>query len=131
VDFDQAHVNINRHAIECRINAEDAANNFMPSPGRINAWQPPRGAGIRIDSHCRDGYLVPPFYDSMIGKLIVTANDRDAAVERMSAALESFQIHGITTNLPMLRHIVQHPDFKANRISTRWLEQHVLADFQN
>ena len=131
VDFDQAHVNINRHAIECRINAEDAANNFMPSPGRINAWQPPRGAGIRIDSHCRDGYVVPPFYDSMIGKLIVTANDRDAAVERMSAALESFQIHGITTNLPMLRHIVQHPDFKANRISTRWLEQHVLADFQN
>ncbi|MDA0822745.1 MAG: acetyl-CoA carboxylase biotin carboxylase subunit [Proteobacteria bacterium] len=131
VDFDQAHVNINRHAIECRINAEDAANNFMPSPGRIRAWHPPTGAGVRIDSHCRDGYLVPPYYDSMIGKLIVTANDRDGAVERMIVALDSFQIDGITTNLPLLRHIMKHPDFKANRISTRWLEQQVLADFQN
>jgi acetyl-CoA carboxylase biotin carboxylase subunit len=130
VDFNQDHVHINRHAIECRINAEDASNNFMPSPGRITTWRPPRGAGIRIDSHCRDGYLVPPFYDSMIGKLIVTANDRDAAVERMSAALDEFEINGITTNLPILRHIVKHPDFKANAISTRWLEQHVLADFQ-
>jgi acetyl-CoA carboxylase, biotin carboxylase subunit len=131
VDFDQAHVNINRHAIECRINAEDATNNFMPSPGRIRRWQPPTGAGVRIDSHCRDGYLVPPYYDSMIGKLIVTANDRQGAVERMIAALDAFQIDGITTNLPLLRHIMKHPDFQANRISTRWLEQHVLADFQN
>jgi acetyl-CoA carboxylase biotin carboxylase subunit len=129
VDFDQAHVNINRHAIECRINAEDAAHNFMPSPGRIEAWRPPRGAGIRVDSHCRDGYLVPPFYDSMIGKLIVTANDRDSAVERLIAALDDFEIAGIVTNLPLLRHIARHPDFKANAISTRWLEQSVLAGF--
>ena len=130
VDFDQSHIHVNRHAIECRINAEDASNNFTPSPGRIATWQPPRGAGIRIDSHCADGYLVPPYYDSMIGKLIVTASDRDAAVERMIAALEEFQIVGITTNLPILRHIVSHPDFKDNAISTRWLESSVLADFQ-
>ena len=131
VDFNQAHVNLNRHAIECRINAEDAANDFMPCPGRIVAWRPPRGAGVRIDSHCRDGYLVPPQYDSMIGKLIVTANDRDSAVERLSAALDQFEIEGITTNLPILRHIVRHADFKANEISTRWLEQTVLPEFQN
>lgn len=131
VDFDQAHIHVNRHAIECRINAEDAANNFMPSPGRITSWQAPTGAGIRVDTHCRDGYLVPPYYDSMIGKLIVTANDRDGAVERMAAALESFHIDGIVTNVPLLRHIIAHPDFKANAISTRWLEQEVLAGFEN
>lgn len=128
--FDQSHININRHAIECRINAEDAARDFLPCPGRITAWCPPRGAGIRVDSHCRDGYLVPPFYDSMIGKLIVTANDRDGAVDRLVEALDAFEIDGITTNLPLLRHIARHEEFKANEISTRWLEQHVLPALQ-
>lgn len=131
VNFDQANIAVNRHSIECRLNAEDASRDFAPSPGRITHWHPPHGAGIRVDSHCSDGYLVPPFYDSMIGKLIVTANDRDAAVERMIVALETFAIDGITTNLPLLRHIVKHPDFKANQISTRWLEQDVLADFNS
>lgn len=130
VSFDQAGINVNRHSIECRINAEDAAHDFRPSPGRITSWQPPRGAGIRVDSHCSDGYLVPPFYDSMIGKLIVTANDRASAVERLSAALDAFTIDGIVTNLPLLKHIVRHPDFIANEISTRWLEQSVLSGFQ-
>jgi len=129
VDFDQSHVTINRHAIECRINAEDAALDFKPSPGRIESWRPPHGAGIRVDSHCQDGYLVPPHYDSMIGKLIVTANDRASAVERLITALDSFEITGITTNLPLLRYIARHPDFRANAISTRWLEQDVLAGF--
>jgi acetyl-CoA carboxylase biotin carboxylase subunit len=130
VSFDQAGITVNRHSIECRINAEDAAHDFRPSPGRITAWRPPRGAGIRVDSHCDDGYLVPPYYDSMIGKLIVTANDRASAVERLTAALDEFTIDGIVTNLPLLRHIVQHPDFIANEISTRWLEQSVLSGFQ-
>jgi len=131
VNFDQGQINVDRHSIECRINAEDAARDFMPSPGRILGWHPPHGAGIRVDSHCRDGYLVPPFYDSMIGKLIVTASDRDSAVERLIVALETFELDGITTNLPLLRHIARHPDFRANNISTRWLEQTVLADFQS
>lgn len=130
VSFDQAGITVNRHSIECRINAEDAAHDFRPSPGRITSWQPPRGAGIRVDSHCADGYLVPPFYDSMIGKLIVTANDRAGAVERLAAALDEFTIDGIVTNLPLLKHIVKHPDFIANEISTRWLEQSVLSGFQ-
>lgn len=130
VSFDQSGITVNRHSIECRINAEDAAHDFRPSPGRITSWQPPRGAGIRVDSHCADGYLVPPFYDSMIGKLIVTANDRASAVERLGAALDAFTIDGIVTNLPLLKHIVRHPDFMANEISTRWLEQSVLSGFQ-
>ncbi len=131
VNFDQAQINVDRHSIECRINAEDPAHDFMPSPGRICGWHPPHGAGIRIDSHCRDGYLVPPFYDSMIGKLIITATDRDSAVERLIVALETFEINGVITNLPLLRHIANHPDFKANKISTRWLEQQVLPGFQS
>ncbi len=130
VSFDQSAITVSRHSIECRINAEDAAHDFRPSPGRITSWQPPRGAGIRVDSHCADGYLVPPYYDSMIGKLIVTANDRASAVERLAAALDEFTIDGIVTNLPLLRHIVKHPDFMANEISTRWLEQSVLSGFQ-
>ena len=126
----QDQIKISRHAIECRINAEDAAKNFMPSPGRITRWAPPRGAGIRVDSHCRDGYLVPPYYDSMIAKLIVTADSRPAAVGRLQAALANFEIEGLTTNLPLLRYIAAQPDFAANKIHTRWLEQDVLPSFQ-
>jgi len=126
----QDQIKVARHAIECRINAEDAARNFMPSPGRITRWRPPAGAGIRVDSHCQDGYLVPPFYDSMIAKLIVTAADRPSAVERLRRALAEFEIDGLTTNLPLLRYIAAEPDFMANRIHTRWLEQSVLPAFQ-
>jgi acetyl-CoA carboxylase biotin carboxylase subunit len=114
----------------CRINAEDARHDFRPSPGRIQRWHPPSGAGIRVDSHCRDGYLVPPYYDSMIAKLIVTADDRDAACDRLAHALDAFEIDGLTTNLPLLRHIVAHADFRANRFHTRWLEQTLLPEFE-
>ena len=126
----QDQIKVGRHAIECRINAEDASKNFMPSPGRITRWAPPRGAGIRVDSHCHDGYLVPPYYDSMIAKLIVTADDRPACVERLRAALAHFEIDGLATNLPLLRFIVAHSDFAENKIHTRWLEQDVLPSFQ-
>ncbi len=126
----QDQIKVNRHAIECRINAEDAARNFMPSPGRITRWSPPRGAGIRVDSHCRDGYLVPPYYDSMIAKLVVTADSRPEAVERLKVALANFEVEGLTTNIPLLRYIAAQPDFAANKIHTRWLEQDVLPGFQ-
>ena len=126
----QDQIRVSRHAIECRINAEDPYRGFLPSPGRISRWAPPAGAGIRVDSHCRDGYLVPPYYDSMIGKLIVTAADRPAAVARLSQALDTFEIDGLVTNLPLLRHIAKHPDFVANSIHTRWLEQTVLPAFE-
>ena len=126
----QDQVKVSRHAIECRINAEDAARNFMPSPGRITRWAPPRGAGIRVDSHCRDGYMVPPYYDSMIAKLIVTADSRPEAVARLQVALANFEIEGLTTNIPLLRYIAAQDDFATNRFHTRWLEQDVLPSFQ-
>ncbi len=126
----QDQIRLNRHAIECRLNAEDPYHNFMPSPGRITRWSPPAGAGVRVDSHCEDGYLVPPYYDSMIGKLIVTAADRPAAVARLADALDDFAIDGLTSNLPLLRAIVAHEDFRDNRFHTRWLEQTLLPTFE-
>jgi acetyl-CoA carboxylase biotin carboxylase subunit len=120
---------VRRHAIEVRLNAEDPHRNFQPSPGRITRWVPPHGAGVRLDSHCYEGYLVPPFYDSMVGKLIVTAATRAECVVRLRAALENFTVEGLTTNLPLLRYIAAHPDFIENRLNTRWLEQTLLPAF--
>ena len=118
----QKDIALTGHAIECRINAEAPARDFAPSPGTIVAWCPPAGEGIRIDSHCRAGAFVSPFYDSMIAKLIVRAGDRAEAVERMGGALDEFRIGGIDTNLDFQAHLVRHPDFAANRLNTRWLE---------
>ncbi len=128
--LNQEQIVVSRHAIECRLNAEDPYRNFQPSPGRITHWRPPQGAGIRVDSHCYDGYLVPPFYDSMIGKLIVTGADREQCVERLRGALDAFEIGGLTTNLPLLKFIAAHPDYAANRLNTRWLEQTLLPAFE-
>ncbi len=125
----QAQIPLRGHAIEVRLNAEDPYHDFRPSPGRITQWSPPRGAGIRVDSHCYDGYLVPPFYDSMIGKLIVTAASREACVERLIDALDRCEIGGLTTNLPLLRFIARHPDFMHNHLNTRWLEKTGLPAF--
>lgn len=130
LSIDQENIDLNRHAIEVRINAEDPTNNFLPSPGRLIEWSPPSGAGIRMDSHCRDGYLVPPYYDSMIGKLIVTAEDRPAAVSRLVAALNEFQIGGIRTNLPLLQYIAESEAYQNNEIDTRWLERECLPAFE-
>ena len=125
----QDRVRIEGHAIEVRINAEDPFNDFMPAPGRITAWNAPTGAGIRLDTHARLGYLVPPFYDSMIGKLIVKGADRAEAVERLLTALAGFTLEGPRTTLPLAAHIVAHPDFRQNRITTRWLEDKGLSGF--
>ncbi|MFD2577807.1 hypothetical protein ACFSTD_02525 [Novosphingobium colocasiae] len=116
------------HAIECRINAEDVGKGFIPVPGRITGWQPPQGEGIRLDSHMAQGAVIPPFYDSMIGKLIVHGKDRAEAVSRLTDALDAFVVEGVPTTLGLHRAIVRHPDFIENRIHTRWLEQVLLAD---
>ena len=118
----QEDIALTGHAIEFRINAEAPERNFTPSPGLIDAWCAPEGQGIRIDSHCRAGAFVSPFYDSMIAKLIVRAGDRTQAVERMAGALDAFRIGGIDTNLAFQARLVRHPDFAANRLNTRWLE---------
>ncbi len=125
----QQDVHATGHAIECRINAEDPHNNFTPAPGRINEWVPPVGDGVRIDSHARAGYLVPPYYDSMIGKLIVRGKDRNDAIARLLKAIADFRIEGVSTTLPLAAYIVNHADFRANRITTRWLEDVALPEF--
>jgi acetyl-CoA carboxylase biotin carboxylase subunit len=117
------------HAIEARIIAENPDRGFAPSPGRIRVWRPPRGDGIRLDTAMEEGAIVPPFYDSMIAKLIVHAADRTAAVERLRAALELFVVEGISTNIPFLRAIAAHPDFVGNRVDTRWLENVFLPQY--
>jgi acetyl-CoA carboxylase, biotin carboxylase subunit len=101
------------HAIECRINAEDPYNNFAPSPGTIDLWYAPGGKGVRVDTHVYSGYTVPPHYDSMIAKLIVTAATREIAIARMKRALGEFIIRGIKTTIPFQLEIINHPDFIA------------------
>ncbi len=127
--LEQAQIQLHRHAIECRINAEDPHANFRPCPGVITTWEPPQGAGIRLDTHCHAGYRVPPYYDSMIAKLIITADTRELAIGRLHRALREFTIAGIATNLDLQRRIVSHPDFIANRLHTRWLEQVLLPAY--
>ena len=118
----QDEVAIRGHAIECRINAEDPANAFAPSPGRVTRWAPPVGANVRLDTHCAQGYFVPPFYDSMIGKLVVRGDSRAQATERMTAALAGFVVEGVKTTIPFHREVLGHKDFREARITTRWVE---------
>jgi acetyl-CoA carboxylase biotin carboxylase subunit len=121
--FSQADVKIRGHSIECRITAELAAEDFRPSPGRIASWCPPQGPNIRLDTHCYEGYTVPIFYDSMLGKLIVYGIDRADAIERMRRALDQFSVSGIGTTLPFLRFVMGHPDFAAGKVNT-----HLIGD---
>jgi acetyl-CoA carboxylase biotin carboxylase subunit len=111
------------HAIECRINAEDPSRNFQPCPGLITAYHPPGGPGVRVDTHVYAGYTVPPYYDSLLAKVIVHGNDRDEALTRMGQALDSFILEGVTTTIPFLARVIRHPDFAAGRVDTRFLER--------
>jgi len=111
------------HAIECRINAEDPYRNFQPSPGLITAYHPPGGPGVRVDTHVYAGYTVPPYYDSLLAKVIVHGNDRTEALHRMGQALDSFILEGVTTTIPFLARVVRHPTFVAGTIDTRFLER--------
>lgn len=123
LSFGQADVKINGHAIECRINAETLERDFMPCPGSLAEWQPPAGSGIRLDSHCYPGYFVPPFYDSMVAKLITHGEDREEAVSRMAGALGNFKVSGICTTIPFHQGVLSHADFRNNRVTTRWVEE--------
>jgi acetyl-CoA carboxylase biotin carboxylase subunit len=111
------------HVIECRVNAEDPARNFQPSPGRIDVFHPPGGPGVRLDTHAYAGYRVPPYYDSMIAKVICQGNDRPEALRRMELALESFIIEGVTTTMPFLARVMRNPKFRAGDIDTKFLER--------
>ncbi|MDP6993408.1 MAG: acetyl-CoA carboxylase biotin carboxylase subunit, partial [Woeseiaceae bacterium] len=116
----QDDVSLHGHAIECRINAEDPKT-FMPSTGLVTLWHPPGGPGIRIESHVYSGYKVPPYYDSMIGKVIAHGADRDTAIARMRSALAEFVIEGIKTNLPLHQEIFQHAAFQAGGTDIHYL----------
>jgi len=111
------------HAIECRINAEDPAHDFRPSPGKITAFHAPGGPGIRIDTHVYAGYSVPPYYDSLLGKLIAYGSTREEALGRAYQALEEFIIEGVKTTIPFLREVLRHPEFVAGTVDTHFLER--------
>ncbi|MBI5801876.1 MAG: acetyl-CoA carboxylase biotin carboxylase subunit, partial [Verrucomicrobia bacterium] len=119
----QGDINARGHAIECRINAEDPFDDFRPSPGRIDMYYAPGGPGVRIDSHAYAGYTIPPYYDSMIAKLIVWGKDRRDAMERMSRALSEYMITGIKTTIPFEQAILQDPNFRRGVYSTNFVEQ--------
>ena len=131
IGFSQQDVQLKGHAIECRINAESVYTGFTPSPGRIEKWGPPQDSGIRVDTHCHPGYLITPYYDSLIAKLITAGGDRDQAIERMQCALEKFVVSGVDTNIPFHQLLLKHPDFKSGEINTRWLEDVVLSKIRS
>jgi acetyl-CoA carboxylase biotin carboxylase subunit len=121
--FQQSDIQFTGHAIECRINAESPQHGFRPCPGRITAWEAPSGDGIRLDTHCYSGYFVPPFYDSLLAKLIVHGANRDAAAGQTSRALANFHVSGIDTLIPFLQTVIDDPDYRAGKVNTRWLEK--------
>lgn len=114
-------------AIECRITAEDPENRLMPSPGTISVWEVPGGPGVRVDGGVYPGYVVPPFYDSLLAKLAVWGEDREEAVKRALRALDEFRVEGIKTIIPMHKLILQHEDFVAGQIHTQFLEDRILS----
>jgi len=116
------------HAIECRINAEDPENDFRPSPGEITGFHLPGGFGVRVDTHCYSGYRIPPFYDSLIAKLIVLAPTRSEAIQKMAGALEEFTVEGIHTTIPFHRRVMQNEVFKSGIYDTSFIEKHYNHD---
>jgi acetyl-CoA carboxylase biotin carboxylase subunit len=122
LSFTQDDIQISGHAIECRVNAEDPKT-FMPSPGLVQLWHAPGGPGVRVDSHIYSGYKVPPYYDSMIGKIIAHGMDRTTAIARMKNALAEIVIEGIKTNIPLHQEILQHAAFQAGGTDIHYLEK--------
>jgi acetyl-CoA carboxylase biotin carboxylase subunit len=110
------------HAIECRINAEDPANNFRPNPGRITDFHMPGGFGVRVDTHSYAGYQVPPHYDSLIAKLVVFAQTREGAIAKMASALDEFTIEGIKTTIPFHRQVMDNEKFRTGKFDTGFLD---------
>jgi len=125
----QDDVTISGHAVEVRITTEDPARGFIPRPGTVTTWAPPEGEGIRVDSHCEPGYVVTPYYDSLLAKIIAYGPDRDTALDRMVAALRTLEIEGVPTTRDFCRFALDHPDFRAGRVTTDWIAARGLPDF--
>jgi len=122
LSFSDEQIWVNGHAIECRINAEDPDANFAPSTGVLTTWLPPAGPGIRLDTHCFQGYEVPPYYDSLLAKVIAWGRDRPEAVARMQRALDEFTVVGVTTNIPAHQKILGSDLFKAGQVTTHLID---------
>lgn len=116
------------HSIECRINAEDPYNGFRPSPGRISTLHTPGGHGVRLDTHVYSGYIIPPNYDSMVAKLITTAQTREEAINKMRRALDEFVIEGVKTTIPFHRQLMDHPDYLAGNYTTKFMEDFEMEE---
>ena len=130
LSFDPARLEIKGHAIECRINAEDPLHDFRPAPGRLSVWQAPQGEGLRIDTHCYEGYLISPFYDSMVAKLIAHGDTREEAIARAIGGLEGFGVTGPSTTIPLHVDILNSDSFRDATVTTRWLETAFLPEWQ-
>ena len=124
LSFTQEDINLRGHAIECRINAENART-FMPSPGKINYFHPPGGLGVRVDSGVYQGYSIPPYYDSLIGKLIVQGKTRNECMMRLRRALSEFVIDGIDTTIPLFSDLLNEPDIVNGAYDIHWLEKYL------
>ena len=121
--FKQSDIKFAGHAIECRINAESPQHGFRPCPGHIIDWQEPRGPGIRVDTHCFPGYFVPPYYDSLLAKLIVHADTRQRTADQTYQALDQFHVSGIDTLVPFVKTVIADPEYRAGAVNTQWLEK--------
>ena len=111
------------HAIECRINAEDPYANFRPSPGKVTSYHAPGGHGIRLDTHVYAGYTIPPYYDSMVSKLIAVAQTREEAIEKMERALDEYIIEGVKTTIPFHQKLMKNEQFRAGKFTTAFLDE--------
>jgi acetyl-CoA carboxylase biotin carboxylase subunit len=119
----QEDVRFDGHAIECRLNAEDPAHGYRPTPGTLSLFSVPERRGLRVDTHCQPGAVVPPFYDSLLAKLIGHGEDRDQATDILLDALEDLDVEGVETNRTLLISVLGHPDFRGRRVTTDWLER--------
>lgn len=127
--YAQDDVTVTGHAVEVRITTEDPARGFIPRPGTVTTWVPPEGEGIRVDSHCEPGYVVTPYYDSLLAKIVAHGPDRDTALDRMTAALDALKVEGVPTTREFCRTALNHPDFRAGRVTTDWIAATGLPDF--
>ena len=132
LSFSQNEIEIRGWAIECRINAEDPMNDFAPSPGRLRRYRSPGGPGIRVDSGVYTGYVIPPYYDSLISKLVAHGRDRSEAIARMERALYEYIIVGVATNIPFHKAVLRNERFRRGDINTHFIkEENILDDVKN
>ncbi|HOQ43591.1 MAG: acetyl-CoA carboxylase biotin carboxylase subunit [Syntrophales bacterium] len=129
LSLNQEDIKFKGHAIECRITADDAKDDFMPSPGDITYFALPEGNNVRVDTHCHQGCTISPYYDSLLAKLITTGNTREEALANMKNALTGFKVEGIETNIPFLQFLVEQPEFGAGDMHINWIENTVLPKF--